>query len=61
MKLLLSPTFKRRLKRLLKKNRELGETVGKTLKILETDIFHSSLRTHKLKGKYEGSWACSAV
>lgn len=31
------------------------------MKLLETDIFHSSLRTHKLKGKYEGSWACSAA
>lgn len=24
------------------------------------DAFHASLRTHKLKGKLEGSWACSA-
>jgi len=27
---------------------------------LEEDAFHPLLRTHKLKGKLEGSWACSA-
>lgn len=61
MKLLLSPTFKRTLKRLLKKNKELGESIGKTLKLLETDIFHPTLKTHKLKGRFEGSWACSVA
>jgi len=24
------------------------------------DAFHAALKTHKLKGELEGSWACSA-
>ncbi|MFA6111367.1 MAG: hypothetical protein WDA75_21630 [Candidatus Latescibacterota bacterium] len=27
---------------------------------LAADAFHPSLRTHRLKGKLTGSWACSA-
>ncbi len=30
------------------------------LELLEEDAFHPQLRTHKLKGRLEGSWACSA-
>ncbi|NLJ27865.1 type II toxin-antitoxin system RelE/ParE family toxin [Desulforhabdus amnigena] len=30
------------------------------LELLAEDAFHPLLRTHKLKGKLEGSWACSA-
>lgn len=26
---------------------------------LSSDAFHPSLKTHKLKGKLRGSWACS--
>lgn len=29
-------------------------------KILREDAFHPQLKTHKLKGKLAGSWACSA-
>lgn len=28
--------------------------------MLEKDAFNPQLKTHKLKGKYKGSWACSA-
>lgn len=28
--------------------------------MLEQDAFHPSLRSHKLKGRLEGTWACSA-
>jgi mRNA-degrading endonuclease YafQ of YafQ-DinJ toxin-antitoxin module len=27
---------------------------------LTEDAFHPGLRTHKLKGEFEGRWACSA-
>jgi mRNA-degrading endonuclease YafQ of YafQ-DinJ toxin-antitoxin module len=30
------------------------------LELLATDCFHPRLKTHKLKGELEGSWACSA-
>ncbi len=30
------------------------------LALLAEDAFHSQLKTHKLKGKLVGSWACSA-
>ena len=28
--------------------------------MLELDAFHPKLRTHKLKGKHSGHWACRA-
>jgi mRNA-degrading endonuclease YafQ of YafQ-DinJ toxin-antitoxin module len=30
-----------------------------TLELLAEDAFHPQLKTHKLKGKLAGSWACS--
>ena len=59
MKLLFSTTFDRKIKRLLKKNLSLKANVGETLKLLEMDVFHPALKTHKLKGKLEGRWACT--
>lgn len=59
MKLLFSTTFERKIKRLLKKDAGLKADVGKVLKLLETDVFHPALKTHKLKGKLEGRWACT--
>ena len=61
MKLIFSPTFTRATKRLLKKNAHLGILVQATLKIMETDLFSPNLRTHKLKGKFEGYWSCSVT
>ncbi|MCY7374403.1 MAG: type II toxin-antitoxin system mRNA interferase toxin, RelE/StbE family [Pyrinomonadaceae bacterium] len=59
--MLFSPTFDRKIKRLLKKDSSVKASVGKTLKLLETDVFHPALKTHKLKGKLEGNWACAAA
>lgn len=61
MRLVFSPTFTRNTKRLLKRNAHLGEMIRATLKIMETDLFNPSLRTHKLKGKFEGCWSCSVA
>lgn len=58
--LLRSPAFVRAAKRILKRDPSLAEAVTATLELLQRDAFHSQLRTHKLKGKLEGSWACSA-
>ena len=30
------------------------------LELLASDAFHPQLKTHKLKGKLAGPWACSA-
>ena len=38
----------------------LAQAIGSTLALLEADAFDPRLRTHKLKGKLDGSWACSA-
>ena len=60
MKLLFSPNFTRATKRLLKKNSKLNRSLKETLKTLEADMFHPILKTHMLKGKFKGRWACSA-
>ncbi len=61
MKLVISPTFSRASKRLLKRNPKFADSIRETLELLEEDVFHPQLKTHKLKGKLEGSWACSAA
>ena len=61
MKLLLSPTFSRAAKRILKRNPTFAESIRETLTLLEADVFHPQLKTHKLKGKLQGSWACSVA
>lgn len=33
---------------------------NQALALLTEDAFHAKLRTHKLKGKMHGSWACAA-
>jgi mRNA-degrading endonuclease YafQ of YafQ-DinJ toxin-antitoxin module len=44
----------------VKKNPRLAADLAAILEALERDAFHPSLRAHKLKGKLEGVWACSA-
>lgn len=58
--LIRSPTFIRAAKRALKKWPHAIEDVEEALKLLSGDAFHAKLKTHKLKGKLVGSWACSA-
>lgn len=47
-------------RRAVKRNPRLASDLEAALQALERDAFHPSLRTHKLKGKLEGSWASSA-
>jgi addiction module RelE/StbE family toxin len=61
VKLLFSPNFTRASKRLLKKNSKLSQVLQETLKTLEIDMFHPTLKTHRLKGRLEGRWACSVA
>jgi mRNA-degrading endonuclease YafQ of YafQ-DinJ toxin-antitoxin module len=61
MRLLLrSSAFVRRAKKILKKRPHVSEDLRSALELLATDCFHPRLKTHKLKGELEGSWACSA-
>jgi mRNA-degrading endonuclease YafQ of YafQ-DinJ toxin-antitoxin module len=60
MQLLRSDTFIKRARKLVTGNRRLALDLGSALRLLEDDPFHATLRTHKLKGKLAGSWACSA-
>ena len=57
--LLRSNAFVRSAKRLVKKRPEVAEDLRATLELLSEDAFHSTLKTHKLKGDLEGSLACS--
>ena len=61
MKLILSKAFARDAKRLLKKSPQFAESVKNTLNLLETDVFHPHLKTHRLKGQLKDSWACSVA
>jgi len=49
-RILYTPGYNRRAARFLKKHPELLPHYEKTLKLLEIDPFHPSLRLHRLKG-----------
>ncbi len=57
--LLKSSSFIRSTKRTVKKDPRLAKDIQATLELLSEDAFHPRLKTHKLKGNLEGSWACS--
>lgn len=50
-KLIYTQSYNKRAAKFLKKHPELAEQYKKTLKLLELDPFHPSLRLHQLKGK----------
>ncbi len=53
-----SSNFIRKIKRIIKKHPELENTINRILDILVEDPFDSKLKTHKLKGKFEGCYSC---
>ena len=57
-KLIWSNTFVRSMKRIIRKRPELRQDIENTLKLLVQDAYAPQLRTHKLKGKLSGCWAC---
>jgi mRNA-degrading endonuclease YafQ of YafQ-DinJ toxin-antitoxin module len=59
-KLLKSAAFIRAAKRLVKKNPQVAADLQATLEFLAENAFHSTLKTHKLKGDLANCWACSA-
>ncbi|MGQ9627226.1 MAG: type II toxin-antitoxin system RelE/ParE family toxin [Anaerolineae bacterium] len=58
--LLRSSAFVRAAQKFVRKHPHAAEDLQAALEPLAEDAFHPHLRTHKLKGKLEGSWACSA-
>ena len=57
--LLRSTAFVRAARRLLKKQPHAADVLRSTLDQLAEDAHHPLLKTHKLKGELDGSWACS--
>jgi mRNA interferase YafQ len=51
--------FVRDAKRLAKKDAQGVEQLLAALSLLENDAFQPQLKTHKLQGDLQGSWACS--
>jgi mRNA-degrading endonuclease YafQ of YafQ-DinJ toxin-antitoxin module len=58
--LLPSAAFLRSSRRFVRRHPQLAEELQLSLERLAEDAFHPQLKTHKLKGKLAGSWACSA-
>jgi addiction module RelE/StbE family toxin len=57
--LLRSSSFIRAARRTIRRYPHSVEDIQATLELLSKDAFHPLLKTHKLKGKFKGSWACS--
>ena len=55
-----SPAFKRSFKRYLSKHPELKVQIAEIITQLELDPRATSLKTHKLRGEWQGYLACSA-
>ena len=55
-----SPNFLRKAKRWIKRHPNTLGDLHATLVALEDDAFQPSLQEHKLSGKWEGSYSCSA-
>ena len=58
--LLRSSSFVGAAKKLVRKYPQSAGDIQSALELLTTDAFHPRLKTHKLKGDLQGSWACSA-
>lgn len=58
--LLRTESFIRAVRKFLKKHPDQTFEIQQALELLSEDAFHSQLKTHKLKGDMEGSWACIA-
>jgi addiction module RelE/StbE family toxin len=57
--LLPSEAFVRSARRFIHRHPQFGPELQLALDLLAADAFHPQLKTHKLKGKLAGSWACS--
>jgi mRNA interferase YafQ len=53
-----SSSYKNAFKKIVKNNPQLKEKILASMELLQQDPFNIRLKTHKLKGVLEGSWAC---
>jgi len=58
-RLFVGASFTRALKRIARRRPDLRDPIEDALCRLSIDPFDSSLRTHKLKGQFKGTFACS--
>ena len=56
---MITDTYKKRVKKFLKKHPDMLKRYGKALAIMELDPFHPSLRLHKLKGNLNEYYSVS--
>ena len=54
-----TPAFVRAAKRLIKKHPRTNAALRETLELLAADVSDPRLKTHKLKGQWDGCWSCS--
>lgn len=57
--LLRSSAFVRAARSVVRRRPHIAEDLRAALALLAEDAFHPQLRSHKLKGKFADSWACS--
>jgi len=58
-KIIYLESYNKKAAKFLKKHKDLQKQYEKTLKLLELDPYHPSLRLHKLKGRLEGIYSVS--
>ena len=58
-KIIFTESYNKRAAKFIKKNRDLISIYEKTLKLMEINPKHPSLRIHKLKGKLSGLYSVS--
>ena len=59
IKLRSTSAFERAYRKFIRKRPQLQHKIDEALRVLETDLYASSLNTHKLFGKLSGLRACS--
>ncbi|HNZ27511.1 MAG TPA: type II toxin-antitoxin system RelE/ParE family toxin [Spirochaetota bacterium] len=58
-KILFTETYNKKAANFIKKHKSLLKQYEKTLKLMEIDPFHPSLRLHKLEGKFQEVYSVS--
>lgn len=58
-KLVFTEHYLKKEKLFIKRHKDLIDRYKKTLKLLETNPYHPSLRLHSLKGKFQGKYSVS--
>lgn len=58
-KLVLTSRFKRSLRKFIKGDKRLQRQIEETLQQMEANLFAQNLATHRLKGEFDGFYACS--